>query len=41
MPRRVDWGHVPYAEQPDAFADAVSVFVAELDGRVPPRRPDT
>jgi pimeloyl-ACP methyl ester carboxylesterase len=36
-----DCGHVTYAEQPDAFADAVSVFVAELDRRVPPRRPDT
>jgi 3-oxoadipate enol-lactonase len=36
-----DCGHVTYAEQPDAFADAVSVFGAELDRRVPPRRPDT
>ena len=26
-------GHVTYAEQPDAFADAVSVFAAELDAR--------
>ena len=26
-----DCGHVTYAEQPDAFADAVSVFAAELD----------
>ena len=28
-----DCGHVTYAEQPDAFADAVSMFAAELDAR--------
>lgn len=28
-----DCGHVTYAEQPDDFAKAVSVFSAELDGR--------
>ena len=28
-----DCGHVTYAEQPDAFAHAVSVFAAELDRR--------
>ena len=30
-----DCGHVTYAEQPDAFAHAVSVFAAELDRRAP------
>jgi pimeloyl-ACP methyl ester carboxylesterase len=29
----LDCGHVTYAEQPDAFAHAVSVFAAELDRR--------
>ncbi|MGH3369045.1 MAG: alpha/beta fold hydrolase [Nocardioidaceae bacterium] len=28
-----DCGHVTYAEQPDAFAEAVSVFAAEIDAR--------
>ena len=28
-----DCGHVTYAEQPDAFAHAVTVFAAELDRR--------
>ena len=28
-----DCGHVTYAEQPDAFAGAVSVFASELDSR--------
>jgi pimeloyl-ACP methyl ester carboxylesterase len=28
-------GHVTYAEQPEAFADAVSMFAAELDRRAP------
>jgi pimeloyl-ACP methyl ester carboxylesterase len=28
-------GHVTYAEQPDAFAHAVTVFAAELDRSVP------
>jgi 3-oxoadipate enol-lactonase len=28
-----DCGHVTYAEQPDAFAGAVSVFAAEIDSR--------
>jgi pimeloyl-ACP methyl ester carboxylesterase len=28
-----DCGHVTYAEQPDAFADAVSTFAIELDRR--------
>lgn len=28
-----DCGHVTYAEQPEDFANAVSVFAAELDGR--------
>ena len=28
-----DCGHVTYAEQPDAFAHAVSMFAAELDRR--------
>jgi pimeloyl-ACP methyl ester carboxylesterase len=27
-------GHVTYAERPDDFANAVSVFAAELDGRM-------
>lgn len=31
-----DCGHVTYAEQPDAFAHAVSVFAAELDRRARP-----
>ena len=31
----LDCGHVTYAEQPDAFAHAVSVFAAELDRRSP------
>ena len=30
-----DCGHVTYAEQPDAFAHAVTVFAAELDRRAP------
>jgi 3-oxoadipate enol-lactonase len=30
-----DSGHVTYAEQPDAFARAVSAFTAELDRRAP------
>jgi 3-oxoadipate enol-lactonase len=29
-----DCGHVTYAEQPDAFAGAVSVFAAEIDSRM-------
>ena len=29
----VECGHVTYAEQPDEFADAVSVFAAEMDRR--------
>jgi pimeloyl-ACP methyl ester carboxylesterase len=28
-----DYGHVTYAEQPEQFAHAVSVFAAELDRR--------
>lgn len=31
-----DCGHVTYAEQPEAFAHAVSVFAAELDRRTAP-----
>ena len=30
-----DCGHVTYAEQPDAFAQAVRVFTADLDRRAP------
>lgn len=35
----MEGGHVPYIECPDAFADVVSAFAAELDRRaaVPPR----
>jgi 3-oxoadipate enol-lactonase len=29
-----DCGHVTYAEQPDAFASAVSVFASEIDARL-------
>ena len=32
-------GHVTYAERPDAFAQAVSVFAASLDRRAPLARP--
>jgi pimeloyl-ACP methyl ester carboxylesterase len=31
-----DCGHVTYAEQPDRFADAVSVFAAEIDRHTTP-----